>query len=218
MRAQAFKKHQIATQAVTSTAKAELAIPVPAIQKEPRRIAGASPVRRRKSSGNAGGSSPVRTRTTSGPRRRSSGATQTDLPPLEQLLQILALVLPQHDEGVNGHAPNGSANIGVLASTLADRSLKMADIAGNVQESFEAAAASQLADARRALQAVRDSVLAESPLGDINLVDPEIEGSIAVLTQEAEKIKLRLAHADKGLEKARGRNAKREELISRWRP
>ncbi len=104
----------------------------------------------------------MRSRTTPGPRRRSSGASYADLPPLDQLLQSLALILPQHDE-TGSTVVDERAQAPALAASLADRSQKTAEVARNVQESFESAASSQIYDASRALQMVRDSVLAESP-------------------------------------------------------
>lgn len=157
----------------------------------------------------------MRGRATPGQRRRSSGTGFSDLPPLDQLLQTLALLLPQHDESTP-RAANDKAQALALASALADRSEKTADVGRNVQESFESAASSQVYDTRRALQMVRDSVLAESPFGDVKLVDPEIEGSIDVLAQEVEKVRLRLAEVETGTSRARGRSIKRDELVARW--
>ena len=153
------------------------------------------------------------------PRRRSSGGL--DEPPLEQLLRGLALSLPQSgaEDGTTSSSAvvdNTQKQLAFLAETLHERSAKAADVARNVQESFEGAATAQLADARRALQAVRDSVLAESPFGDVRLVDAEIEGSIAVLAQEVQRVRGELGDVERDMGLVRRRNAKKEELVGRW--
>lgn len=149
------------------------------------------------------------------PRRRSSGGL--DEPPLEQLLRGLALSLPQPDDGT---APATAAldreQLAFLSRTLGERSAKAADVARNAQEAFEGAAAAQLADARRALQAVRDSVLAESARGDVRLVDSEIDGSIAVLAQEVARVQSQLQGVERDVAAVRKRSAKKEELVGRW--
>ncbi len=63
---------------------------------------------------------------------------------------------------------------------------------------------------------VRDSVLAESPFGDVRLVDPEIEASINVLAQEVAKVKQKLGEVETEMTKAQGPSIKRDELIARW--
>jgi hypothetical protein len=63
---------------------------------------------------------------------------------------------------------------------------------------------------------LRDSLLAESPFGQVRLVDPEIEDSIGVLDQELEKVRSRLEGVDVDIVKARGRKGKRDEIIRRW--
>lgn len=85
-----------------------------------------------------------------------------------------------------------------------------------MHESFESSATIQLADARMAIHLVRDSVLAESPFGKVQLLDPETEASIAVLVQEVQKVQARLDAAEADLAKTKGRSAKRDELIRQW--
>lgn len=63
---------------------------------------------------------------------------------------------------------------------------------------------------------MRDSVLAESPFGEVLLVDPEIEGSIAVLVQELLGVEGKLRAVEGGVGRLRGRSAKREEIVGRW--
>ena len=126
-------------------------------------------------------------------------------------MRTLAISLPQE-----GDALDEKTGINELASILANRQQKAEDVAQNVQETFEDAAMRHLADGKLAIQLVRDSVLAESPYGEVQLVDPEIEGSIGVLTQALAAVEKRLKTVNAALPTLRGKNAKREELVSRW--
>jgi hypothetical protein len=47
-------------------------------------------------------------------------------------------------------------------------------------------------------------------------MDPEIEGSIAVLSQELATVDEKLKDINVGVGKLKGRNEKRDEFISRW--
>ena len=211
-RIEAFKGHQAATSTVLATARAEVSATIQSPSKSRRRpTVTASPTRRRKSSGH--GNSPVRMRTLSTSRRRSSGGL--DESPLEQLLRGLALSLPQTEDGT-ASATLDKEQLTFLSRTLGERSDKAADVARNVQEAFESAVTSQLSDARQALQAVRDSVLAESPFGEVTLVDPEIDGSIVVLAQEVQRVQSELQGVEKDMAAVKRRNAKKDELINRW--
>jgi hypothetical protein len=148
-----------------------------------------------------------------------------DEPPLDTLLRTLALSLPP----VPSSNPNstaitfsddasssitGTGCVIALATALSDRTEKAQDVARNAQESFEGSAAAQLADARRAIQLLRDSVLAESPFGEVRLVDPEIEASIGVLGQEISKVREQVEGVD--VSAAKGRSEKRTEILKRW--
>jgi hypothetical protein len=210
-RIEALQAHQAATAVILSAAKTEFAVRPPSPAKKQTRGPTASPTRRRKSSGH---SSPVRIRTnTAGsagaPRRRSSGAL-LDEQPLDTLLRTLALSLP----GGTDPSAMDHDQFAALANTLSDRTEKANDVARNAQEAFEQSAATRLADSRRAIQLLRDSLLAESPFGEVRLVDPEIEGSIAVLSQEVDKVRGRVEAVD--LSRARRKSEKRTELIRRW--
>lgn len=198
-----FKAHETAVGTLTGTAKAELAVAVTSPGKQRRATVTASPVRRQKSED----------KRTVGRRRSSDGLNDS---PFEQLLGELGLVLPVSDDP-EAAGNNAQTQVAFLSTTLSERSNKAAGVAQNVQGSFEGTAASQLADARRALQLIRDSVLAESPFGEVHLVDPGIEGSIAVLAQEVHNVSHRLEEAEKDMTRiTRGRNVKRDELIGRW--
>ncbi|KAK0622579.1 hypothetical protein B0T14DRAFT_150219 [Immersiella caudata] len=211
-RVEAFQAHQTAAAAVIDVARAELTTKVDMPAKKERPTVTASPTRRRKSSGHGNAVSPVRARTQPG-RRRSSGAGAIgDEPPLEELLRTLAINAPQDESEIT----DVEALAKLLSSTLAERRAKAEDVGRNVQQSFESAASTRIADAKLAVQLVRDSILAESPFGEVRLVDPEIEGSLAVLAQELENVNGKLEGVNAGLVKIKGRSAKRDEIISRW--
>jgi hypothetical protein len=57
--------------------------------------------------------------------------------------------------------------------------------------------------------------LAESPFNDVKLADPEIEGSIHVLSQEVEKVREKLegAVAKKG---SLAKSVTKDEFVQRW--
>ena len=201
-RLDAFQAYQLAANAVLDVAKSEL---------DSQAAVEASPTRP-KSARQQDTISPVRPR----PKQRSRYSTGAsgigEDPPLEESLRALAISLPQ-DEDVPADLRD---QVRELASTLATRRTKVQDVASNVQETFEGVASKQVADGRLAIQLIRDSILAESPYGDVRLVDPEIEGSIAVLSQELANVDEKLKGIDVGVARLRGRNAKRDELISRW--
>ncbi|KND86777.1 hypothetical protein TOPH_08583 [Tolypocladium ophioglossoides CBS 100239] len=199
-RVEAHQSHQTALAALASTARAEMAVEVASAPKPAVPAVPASPVRK---------PSPIRIRantTGSHGQRRSSGI-QEELP-LEILFQNIGLPLLSLDED------DSKKQVHTLARALADRSQKGSDVARGAQESFEMSAIAQLEDARRAVQLLRDSVLAESPFGDVKLVDPEIEGSIAVLEQEIDKAKQKLKVANE--QNVVAKSETREDLVQRW--
>ncbi|KAK4238988.1 hypothetical protein C8A03DRAFT_14622 [Achaetomium macrosporum] len=202
-RLKAFHEYQLAVDAVLDIAKPELtpdaAIASPSKQKSVKEQEAVSPVRAR-------------------PKQRprhSSGAPELGSEsPLEEILRTVAINLPPDEEA----PPDAAAQVKELSSILANRQAKVQDVARNVQVTFESAATKQVADGKLAIQLVRDSILAESPYGEVRLVDPEIEGSLAVLSQELANIDNKLKEIDASVAKLRGRNAKRDELIGRWGP
>ncbi|KAI8313131.1 hypothetical protein K4K59_004955 [Colletotrichum sp. SAR11_240] len=198
-RIETFQSHQTATTNLVSTARSELSVPAATPKKKTPTQDLASPVRRR----NTGPGSPIRQRSNTGNRRFSAGL---DEPPIEALLRSLAIAFPEDADG--------PTQIALLSGILAERQAKARDVARNAQESLESTAAAQLADAKLAVQLLRDSLLAESPFGDVRLVDEGIEASIAVLGQEVEKVKERVERVDAG--KARQRSERRREILERW--
>jgi len=151
--------------------------------------------------------SPVRQQ----PKAKPRYSISTPEAPLDEIMRTLAISLPQE-----GEVLDEKAQINELASTLTNRQQKAEDVAQNVQETFEDAATRHVADGKLAIQLVRDSILAESPFGEVQLVDPEIEGSISVLTQALAAVEKKLKTVNAALPTLRGKNAKREELVSRW--
>lgn len=157
---------------------------------------------------------PAPSRTMARPRRRSSGDILQDRP-LEQLVGQLALDMP---EGHDASASDAASQVKYVSATLAERAEKAASVARNAQFTFEKTAISHLADARTALQLLRDSVLAESPFAEVHLVDPGIEASIGILAQEVHNVGTRLEAVETDAAMlVKGRNIKREEMIARWR-
>ncbi|KAL0932460.1 uncharacterized protein CTRU02_213413 [Colletotrichum truncatum] len=198
-RIETFQSHQAATNNLISTARSELSAPVSTPKKKTPTQELVSPIRRR----NTGPSSPSRQRSNTADRRRSS---MLEEPPMDALLRSLAIAFPEDADGAR--------QIAILSDLLAERQKKARDVARNAQESLESTAAAQLGDAKLAVQLLRDSLLAESPFGDVRLVDEGIEASIAFLGQEVEKIKERVERVDAG--KARQRSEKRREILDRW--
>lgn len=213
-RIEAFQAYQVAAGSIGTLVRSELATSVELSgKKDGRTAAGASPTRRR-SLTQGRSSSPTRTQPRQRHTRRSSGVGTgiPDDPPVNEILRNLAISLPLDDLS----SDNVHSQAKALAAILAERRVKVEDVAHNVQESFEAGANKQLADAKVAIQMARDSLLAESPFVRVQLIDTEIDGSIAVLGQELEEVQTRLEVIDAGLVKARGRSAKKEDLIRRW--
>jgi hypothetical protein len=200
-RLEAFQAYQLAADAVLDIAKCELA----STSDEALTTA-------KKSVSPPEDMSPVRPR----PKRSRYSVGTVGIgnePPLDEILRVLAISLPQDEE--DGPA-NSETQARELASTLASRRAKVDDVAQSVQETLETAAAKHIGNGKLAIQLVRDSILAESPYGEVRLVDPEIERSIGVLSQELMAVDEKLKGLDSDLVKLRGRNAKRDELIRRW--
>ncbi|CAK7224181.1 hypothetical protein SBRCBS47491_005461 [Sporothrix bragantina] len=252
--------HHATTETIISTARTELAVPVPtastaqrrAENEQRRRLSNyGSPVRRRQSGagfGGGGGGMSAHLRTRSGTvggsssmvsaadlkaqRRRSSGfgydgfgagAGGSNTSPMDQLLESLSLLLPMEDPVAGENASPAAVAIAMrinarfLQTTLADRAVKADGVASNAQEAFEAATTASLVDARRALALARASVLAESPFGDVQLVDAEIDGSMAVVADEVAHLRERQAAVDAGVGQLRKmRSFKQDQMISRW--
>lgn len=148
---------------------------------------------------------PAPSRTAKQPnRRRSSFSTPYDAP-LDHLLDSLAISLPPT-------SPTSHLN-----HTLHDRLETLGTITRTTQTTLEHTLSAQIADARQAIQLVRDSVLAESPFAEVHLVDPGIESSIGVLGQEAGKVGARLEGVEREARVVgQGRNVRREEMVARW--
>lgn len=208
------KAHEAATTAIVAMAKTELSKAVTSTPKR-RGTVSSSPARRPQSLLMDSMMTPAPSRAEPSfmkTRRRSSGDALHSSP-LEHLLGELALSLPDSSSTSNP----SHAQTAYLSHALTTRIHKSADIDRAVQSTLEHTASSHLADARIALQLIRDSVLAESPFAEVHLVDPGIEASIGVLAQEAQNIADRLEGVEREANVlAKGRNTKREEMITRW--
>lgn len=222
-RVEDYKAHESATATLLSAAKAELssqittATPSKAHGRTASLPAAASPIRSRRAN-----------TTASILNSTSSGADHQDQEPaLPTLLRTLALTLPD----------DPSKDAAALSAALHDRSAKAADMARNVQASFEGSVAAHVVDAATAVASLRDSVLAETAAAPtagadgsvVALTDPETESFIWMLQQEVGKARGRLADVEADIRAREGgawksrpgqlgreSGGKREELIRRW--
>lgn len=206
-RVETLKSHNAAASSIIATAKAEVSASLsPEKKKSIRAAMPASPIRnpspirmRANTDGNRRGNN-------NNNRRRSSGIL--DEPAIEALLRDLALSLPDSEEA------SIQDQVAALSQAFTERSGKTTDVVRNAQDSFETSVTSRLDDARLAIQLLRDSVLAESPYGEIKLVDPEFEGSIQVLAQEVDMVKEKLDGV--AGKKALAKSVKKDEFVQRW--
>lgn len=197
--AQLYSAHHTAVNRVIATARQEMAREIPDPAPEPASSADmSSPMK-----------PPARNKRLSrdmGHRRRSSGMQET--PALDSLMQSLALPIDAYGDGT------ASTQIEALSKLLHERRLKDSNVAQGMQEDFESIAAERLEDAKRAIQLLRDSVLAETSFGQVSLVDPGIEQSIDVLGQEVDKAKEKLDRFES--QRVGWGSMKRDEFIERW--
>ncbi|KAJ4391032.1 hypothetical protein N0V93_004645 [Gnomoniopsis smithogilvyi] len=195
-----LKSHETAAAALLATAKHEVSTPVTSSTSHPHTTSS-----RPKSLITDTMMTPAPSRTAPpSNRRRSSFSTPYDAP-LDHLSDSLALSLPSSSPTVH------------LRHTLHDRLQTLANITRTTQSTLEHTAAAHIADARIAIQLVRDSVLAESPFAEVHLVDPGIESSIGVLGQEVGKLSVRLDGVEREARVVgQGRNVRREEMVARW--
>ncbi|KAG5927799.1 hypothetical protein E4U42_001768 [Claviceps africana] len=191
------KSYQAVAEAMTATAKAELAVDVVApsgtISKQPLPV---SPVRPRVNA------------TDKNARQPSSVTLQEEESALDTLLNGLAIALPSEEE----ESPRARLNI--LAKAVAQRSRKCDEVAQAAQESLEIVTRAHTTDAKLAIQLLKDSLLAESPFGEVKLVDADIEESILILQKEVEKVRDQLQSIE-GQGVMAG-SVKKEEFVRRW--
>lgn len=195
-----FRSHQATSTSIISMAKDELSAPDHKPRRSMKPIVPISPVRKAPTGRPRGN-------TDSRSRRRSSGIM--DEPPIETLLQNLAILFPIEAEA------SSDAKIAVLKRVLAERTAKENDVALSLQESFEATASSHLNDVALAIQHLKDTVLAESPYNEVKLVDSDIESSISVLLSEVRQVVDGLERAD-AKKIAIKKSERKEELVNRW--
>ncbi|KYK56451.1 hypothetical protein DCS_03451 [Drechmeria coniospora] len=191
-RAEAHVSHQVACSALTSAARAEMTTSIEGA-KQASVIRNPSPIRMQMH--------PADSRS----RRRSSGVPEE--PPLEALYRQLALSATLY-EG------DGKQQRATLAKALKLRTKKSVDVSHATQESFESSTMTHVRDAKRAIQLLHDSLLAETPFGLVHLADPGIESSISVLEQEVNKARGRVEAVDG--QKSTAMSEKRRQFIDRW--
>ncbi|KAG5960293.1 hypothetical protein E4U58_004707 [Claviceps cyperi] len=195
---ESYKSYQIAAEAMTATAKAELAIVV-------------APFTTKTTSKNPVPISPIRR----APQRSSAaiqeGGDGDEESALETFLKRLAVSLPPEGEA------SPTARLNALAKMVDQRSRKCDEVAHAAQESLEIVTRAHLTDAKLAVQLLKDSLLAESPFGQVNFVDPDIEGSIDVLRQELDKVQGKLQTLEEqGKRIVASSHVKRKEFVERW--
>ena len=150
--------------------------------------------------------SPVRSRNI---RRRSSVASLDDDTNAEQqLLRNLGISLPVELPADDSVAAN-------LKNVLLDRTMKLHSHARNLQESSETSIACHIRDAQLTFHLLRQSLLSETEFNSRHFLDSEILEAIANSELEVERVRLETSKMD--LERLRERNARKEELVQRWR-
>jgi hypothetical protein len=90
------------------------------------------------------------------------------------------------------------------------------EVAQSVQSSLEVSVSYHLAEIRRAVLLLRESILAETPFGPANLADQAVEASIAFLAEGVTATQLRSEQADsRGIETV-GAKTKKNDIVARW--
>ncbi|PNH46163.1 hypothetical protein VD0004_g1845 [Verticillium dahliae] len=202
----AVQSYQAAAATLIDTAKTELAVPaVAATPKKAHPVQPASPIRARV------------TTSTPGPRRRRSSGNLDVEPPIEALLRLLTINLAASSADPSDD-PTLVESLRILSRARAGREAKAYDVTCNAQESFEHSVVTHLTDARRAVQLLRDSILAESSFGEeVKLVDPEVECLIIELSQQTADIQSRIEQIDAERAGIGGANGeKQKEFVLRW--
>lgn len=105
--------------------------------------------------------------------------------------------------------------IAVLAKQLESRRVKNDELSRHTQEALEDAVATQIDEARRAMQLLRDSIAAESSFGQVQLMDPDLDVTIQALKLEAEDLRRQLQATGRAIPED-GHSEKKDELIERW--
>lgn len=190
--------HSQAAQAIVATAKSEMAAQIPSNQSVhatgSNAASGKPPI------------TPLR-RSDSKSRRRSSGIYEQT--PVETLMQTLSLPTEAFE------ASTTQERIAVLAKQLESRRVKNDELSRHTQEALEDAVATQIDEARRAMQLLRDSIAAESSFGQVQLMDPDLDVTIQALKLEAEDLRRQLQATGRAIPED-GHSEKKDELIERW--
>ncbi|PHH81693.1 hypothetical protein CDD82_181 [Ophiocordyceps australis] len=192
-------RHALTT-AISASAKAELEAKVA----EPNDVAAhavpASPVRRR-------ALSTFDTMSTPHARRYSTTEPTTEAPPLEQLLRKLSLEPASSTSSLD-------ARLKEVDEALNKARDKLAHVERGAHESYEEAIMKHVHDIEGAVQMMRDSVLAESPYGKVELVDAEVEYSINAMKEGVADVRQRLQALEE--QELVGESEVREELLQNF--
>lgn len=190
--------HSQAVQAIAATAKSEIAAHIPSNQSI-----------NATGSNSASGKPPITPlrRSDSKSRRRSSGIYEPT--PVETLMQTLSLPTEAFE------ASTTQDKIAVLAKQLELRQARNDELSQHTQEALEDAVATQIDEARRAMQLLRDSIAAESSFGEVQLMDPDLDVTIQALKLEADNLRRQLQATGRAIPED-GHSEKKEELIERW--
>lgn len=185
---QNLNSHKIATASILAIAKEEISAHITSRQP----ISETRPV------------SPVRPER-NGPRVKPHSDGVPAVPPVEMALQHLGIDLEDGPPQVQ---------VASLCKILGERSRKADDVARSTQESFESNANAYLEDAKVAVQLLMDSLLAESPFGNIQMVDGEFDRSVEALHNDVAQVTERLARVES--DRAGESSNKKDDFLQRW--
>ncbi|KAI9855618.1 MAG: hypothetical protein M1824_005945 [Vezdaea acicularis] len=157
-RSEEHSEYQRAVKVVSEDIRDELSKSIRAAPASPSKTR--SPVRRRLSSTLM--KSPKRTVRT--PRQDSPSVSLDDVPPEQQLLRMLAVSLPE-DEDMDA----------AIASTVRSRQLKYVQQLMSTESSIEDSLAVHVGDADRIVRLLLEVLHADSPDGDIRMLNKELE-------------------------------------------
>lgn len=147
--------------------------------------------------------SPLRPR---GLRRRSSGSTE-GLEPEQQLARNMGITLPSS-------ADTESLQGNVVEQVLAERVKKLEIHSSSLRASTENSISSQLHDAHVMLQLLQDTLLKETPYKTVELLSPEMVGSVNTFEQDVAYVQTNIDEID--LHVLQARNATRDQIVERW--
>ncbi|PHH64684.1 hypothetical protein CDD81_4125 [Ophiocordyceps australis] len=189
-------RHALTT-AIAASAKAELAAQVSEANDAATHTVPASPARRASLSTLDKMSTPH--------ARRSSAAEAP--PPLEQLLRKLSLEPASTTSSLE-------TRLREVEGALNKARAKLVHVERGAHESYQEAIVKHVHDIWGAVQMMRDSVLAESPYGKVELVDADVEYSINAMKEGVAHVRQRLQALEE--QELVEESEVREELLQRF--